>query len=64
LLAPDVVLMDIHLPRNSGINCIKELKPFCPKTEFVIYSIFEDAENIFRALEAGASGYLVNSHRQ
>lgn len=57
----DVVLTDIHLPGISGIECIKKLKEKCPKTNFLISSSFEDIDNIFSALKAGATGYLVKS---
>jgi DNA-binding NarL/FixJ family response regulator len=60
-LSPDVVLMDIHLPGNSGIECIRSLKPLCPATQFVICTVFEESDKIFSALEAGATGYLLKS---
>lgn len=56
---PDVVLMDINLPGMSGIDCTRELKARLPKTEIVMLTMFEDAEKIFAALRAGASGYLL-----
>lgn len=59
LLQPDIVLMDIGLPDISGIECIKTLKPFCPKTEFMVWSTFGDEAHVFSALEAGASSYLL-----
>lgn len=58
---PDVILMDIQLPGISGIECVAALKPLLPVTEIVMLTIYEDAENIFRALKAGASGYLIKS---
>lgn len=58
---PDVVLMDINLPGMSGIECAAKLKKAMPKTEIVMLTIYEDAESIFRALKAGASGYLIKS---
>ena len=57
----DVVLMDIHLPGMSGIDCISKLKPDFPEINFIICTVFEDVEIVFRALEAGATGYLVKS---
>jgi DNA-binding NarL/FixJ family response regulator len=60
-LQPDVVLMDIQLPGRSGIECVRELKIKSPKTQFLIISVFEDNENIFDALCAGATGYLLKS---
>jgi DNA-binding NarL/FixJ family response regulator len=51
--------MDINLPGMSGIDCIKLVKPQCADTQFMIFTIYENDENIFNALEAGASGYLL-----
>jgi DNA-binding NarL/FixJ family response regulator len=58
-LHPDVVLMDIGLPGISGIECVRRLKPKCPGTQFLMCTIFEDDENIFEALKAGATGYIL-----
>ena len=58
-LHADVVLMDIHLPGMSGIECIASLKPRLTDTQFVVLTVFEEAEKIFAALRAGASGYLL-----
>jgi DNA-binding NarL/FixJ family response regulator len=55
---PDVVLMDVHLPGISGIDATEFLKARYPNVEIVILSVLEDDENIFRALCAGASGYV------
>jgi DNA-binding NarL/FixJ family response regulator len=57
--APDVVLMDIRLPRMSGIECTSRLKELLPATPIVILTVLDDDELIFRALEAGADGYLL-----
>jgi DNA-binding NarL/FixJ family response regulator len=56
---PTVVLMDINLPGMNGIECVRRLKPLLPETQFVMLTVYEDAEHIFNALEAGASGYLL-----
>ncbi len=56
---PSVVLMDINLPGMSGIECVRQLKPLLPDTQFVMLTVYEDAEHIFNALVAGASGYLL-----
>ena len=56
---PAVVLMDINLPGMSGIECVRRLKPLLPQTQFVMLTVYEDADHIFDALEAGASGYLL-----
>ncbi|MBC8095289.1 MAG: response regulator transcription factor [Akkermansiaceae bacterium] len=60
-LAPDVIIMDIRLPDRSGIECTARLKPLLPDTQILIYTVNEDNEQIFEALKAGASGYLLKS---
>jgi len=57
--APDVVLMDINLPRMSGIDCVRNLKGLMPKTQYVMLTVYEDADVIFKSLLAGAVGYLL-----
>src|ERR1700758_1380354 len=52
----DVVLTDIHLPDKTGIECVIELKPKCPNTQFLMCTSFEDTESVFNALKAGATG--------
>lgn len=56
---PNVVLADINLPGQSGIECVRTLKPLLPETQFVMLTIYEDATHIFDALAAGATGYLL-----
>lgn len=56
---PDVVLMDIFLPRMSGIECTVRLKELLPQTQIVILTAMDDQELVFMALEAGADGYLL-----
>lgn len=56
---PDVVLMDINLGAMDGIECVRRLKPQLPETQIVMLTVFEDTERIFRALAAGATGYLL-----
>ena len=55
----DVVLMDIDLPEMNGIDCIKLLKEKCTETQYMMLTVFEDDDKIFRSLEAGATGYLL-----
>lgn len=55
----DVVLMDIDLPEMNGIDCIKLLKEKCTDTQYMMLTVFEDDDKIFRSLEAGAMGYLL-----
>lgn len=57
--SPDVVLSDINLPGMSGIECVRQLKARMPKTQFLMLTVYDDAERIFQALAAGATGYLV-----
>ena len=56
---PDVVLMDINLPKMSGIDCVRHLKAQLPGTHFIMLTIYEDADAIFKSLLAGAVGYLL-----
>jgi DNA-binding NarL/FixJ family response regulator len=55
----DVVLMDIELPRMSGIECTQHLKLKYPDLKIMMCTIFEDDDKIFRAIAAGASGYVL-----
>jgi DNA-binding NarL/FixJ family response regulator len=56
---PDVVLMDINLPGMNGIECILNLKEQRLPAQFIMLTVFEDADAIFRSLSAGATGYLL-----
>ena len=56
---PNVVLMDINLPGMSGVDAVKRLKPLLPETQFVMLTVYEDADHIYNALAAGATGYLL-----
>lgn len=56
---PDVVLMDINLPKMSGIECVARLKARLPELLVLMLTVYEDGDSIFRALKAGASGYLI-----
>jgi DNA-binding NarL/FixJ family response regulator len=56
---PDVVLMDINLPGLDGVECVRRLKPQMPATQFVMVTVYDDADHIFEALAAGATGYLL-----
>jgi DNA-binding NarL/FixJ family response regulator len=56
---PNVVLMDINLPGMSGVEAVKRLKPAFPNTQFVMLTVYEDADHIYSALAAGATGYLL-----
>ncbi len=56
---PEVVLMDINLPGMNGVECVRRLKPLLPQAQIVMLTVYEDTENIFNALAAGAAGYLL-----
>lgn len=60
-LQPDIVIMDINLPGMTGIDCLRQTRSKCPKTQFMMFTIYEDSEQVFEALEAGASGYLLKN---
>jgi DNA-binding NarL/FixJ family response regulator len=60
-LKPDVVIMDINLPGINGIDCIREIKGKLPKTQFMMFTVYENDEKVFEALKAGASGYLLKN---
>ena len=57
----ELVIMDIELPGMSGIECVAKLKPLCPKTQFMMFTVFEESEQVFNALAAGASGYMLKT---
>jgi len=58
-LKPDVVLMDVNLPGESGIVCTARLKEKLPGVQIIIVTVYRNQELIFQALQAGASGYLL-----
>jgi RNA polymerase sigma factor (sigma-70 family) len=56
---PEVVLMDINLPGMNGVECVRQLKSLLPDTQVMMLTVYEDTENIFNALAAGANGYML-----
>jgi DNA-binding NarL/FixJ family response regulator len=56
---PDVVLLDINLPVMSGIECIQEIKNRVPTVKILMHTVYEDEEQLFKSLRAGAHGYLL-----
>lgn len=58
-IKPDVVLMDINLPGMNGVECVRKLKIILPATQVMMLTVYEDTDNIFNALAAGASGYML-----
>jgi DNA-binding NarL/FixJ family response regulator len=60
---PHVVLMDINLPGMNGIECVARLRHSVPAAKIIMLTVFEEGEQVFNALSAGAFGYLVKSSR-
>src|ERR1043166_5560061 len=56
---PEVVLMDITLPGMNGVECVRQLKQSLPQVQVMMLTVYEDTENIFNALAAGATGYML-----
>ena len=56
---PDVVLMDIQLPKQSGIECVAQLKQLLPEVRIIMVTVYGNPDLIFKALRAGACGYLL-----
>lgn len=56
---PDIVLMDINLPGMNGVECVRQLKTLLPATQVMMLTVYEDTDNIFNALAAGANGYML-----
>ncbi len=61
LLQPDIVIMDINLPGMSGIDCVRITKKSNIRTQFMMFTVYENDEKVFEALKAGASGYLLKN---
>lgn len=60
-LKPDVVLMDINLPGMTGIQCVEKLKEISPSLPIMMLTVYENSDQVFAALSAGACGYLIKS---
>jgi DNA-binding NarL/FixJ family response regulator len=58
-LEPDVIIMDINLPDGTGVDCVAQLAPQLPTAKIIMLTVYQDTDTIFRALAAGAHGYLV-----
>ena len=58
-LNPDIIIMDINLPGISGIECILKLKNLNLKSLYLMFTVYDDDENVFEALKTGASGYIL-----
>ena len=59
LLKPDLVVVDINLPGMTGIECVRQVKRLVPKIQFMMFTVYENNDQVFDALKAGASGYLL-----
>lgn len=60
-LQADIVIMDINLPGVNGIECIRQTAPRVNRTQFMMFTVYENDEKVFEALKAGASGYLLKN---
>src|SRR6266700_1330221 len=59
---PDIILMDIDMPRISGIEAVKKIRMFNPAVHIIMLTVFDDTGNVLDAICAGASGYLLKKH--
>jgi DNA-binding NarL/FixJ family response regulator len=59
IIKPDIVIMDINLPGISGIDCIRQVKLTTPGIQFMMFTVYDNNDQVFEALKAGASGYLL-----
>jgi DNA-binding NarL/FixJ family response regulator len=61
-LKPDVVLMDIDMPEVNGVEAVKRIRKLSPQLPIIMLTVFDDNENIFKAIYAGASGYILKRY--
>ena len=61
LLKPDLILMDVNMPRMNGLEATRLIKTEMPETKIVILTVSDDDENLFEAIKSGAHGYLLKS---
>jgi DNA-binding NarL/FixJ family response regulator len=59
---PDVILMDIDMPGRSGIEAVKDIKGVFPGVEIIMNTVFDDDDRVFKAIQAGATGYLLKKN--
>ena len=64
LAAPDVVVMDLHMPGGNGVEATRAILAAVPSTRVLVLTMFEDDDSVFAAMRAGASGYLVKGAQQ
>lgn len=60
-LQPDIAIMDINLPGINGIECMRMIRSKSSRTQFMMFTVYENDEKVFEALKAGASGYLLKN---
>lgn len=58
---PDIVIMDIDIPGSKGYDAVKMIKQFFPEMDIIMFTVFDDAESIFKSLQNGAVGYLLKN---
>lgn len=56
---PQIVLMDINLPKMSGVECTRQLRSLMPEIQIIMLTVYDDSDRIFQALQMGANGYLL-----
>ena len=61
-LKPDVILMDIDMPEVNGVEAVKRIRKLNPQLPIIMLTVFDDNENIFKAIYAGASGYILKRY--
>lgn len=61
-LKPDVILMDIDMPKVDGVQAVKRIRKINPEVPIIMLTVFDDNENIFNAIYAGASGYILKRY--
>jgi len=58
-LQPDIILMDLRMPRMDGVEAIKRIRKVCPHTKFIVLTVYDNDDFIFEAIRAGAKAYLM-----
>src|SRR5947209_12205050 len=59
-LAPDVVLMDVRMPRMGGIEATRAIRQLYPTTRIIVLTVSDEQDDLYGAVKAGANGYLLN----